>query len=65
MDVPHLLAKKLNYALQESKKKKVKFSFLGTLQKIIDLYPPNVYKIPLKTYIRISNMKKTIEEVLE
>lgn len=35
---PHMLAKILNYALQESKIKKVRFNFPGTLQKTIDLY---------------------------
>ena len=39
--VPHLLAKKLHFALQERKMKRVKFSYAGTLQKIIDLYRPN------------------------
>ena len=41
IDVPHLLAKKLHFALQESKMKRVKFSYPGTLQTIIDLYRPN------------------------
>ena len=40
IDVPHLMAKKLHYALQETQMKGVKFSSLGTLQKIIDLYKP-------------------------
>jgi hypothetical protein len=31
VDVHHLLAKKLHHALEESKKKKIKFSFSGTL----------------------------------
>ena len=37
VDIPYLLAKKLHSALQESQLRKVKFSFPGTLQKIIDL----------------------------
>jgi hypothetical protein len=65
IDVPHLLAKKLHHALEESKKKKIKFSFPGTLQKIIDLYQPSDQTSPLKTYIRRSKKKKPIEEVLE
>ena len=36
-NIPYLLAKKLHSALQESQLRKVKFSFSGTLQKIIDL----------------------------
>ena len=40
-DVPHLLAKKLHFALHESKMKRVKFNYPGTSQKIIDLYRPN------------------------
>ena len=36
-DVPHLLARKLHFALQDSKMKRVKFNYPGTLQKIIDL----------------------------
>jgi hypothetical protein len=39
--VPHLLAKKMHFALQESKMKRVKFSYPSTLQKMIDLYRPN------------------------
>ena len=31
IDVPHLLARKLHYALQDSKMKRVKFSYPGTL----------------------------------
>ena len=37
IDVPHLLARKLHFALQDSKMKKVRFSYPATLQKIIDL----------------------------
>ena len=37
VDIPYLLAKKIHSALQESQLRKVKFSFLGTLQKIIYL----------------------------
>jgi hypothetical protein len=64
IDVPHLLAKKLHYALKESKKKNIKFSFPSTLQKIIDLYRPNVQTNPLKTYIRRSKMKKPLRKYL-
>ena len=38
IDVPHLLARKLHYALQDSKMKRVKFNYPSTLQKIIDLF---------------------------
>ena len=41
VDIPYLLAKKLHSALQESQLRKVKFSFPGTLQKIIDLCRPH------------------------
>jgi hypothetical protein len=51
--------------LKKVKKKKIKFSFLGTLQKIIDLYRPSDQTSPLKTYIRRSKTKKPIEEVPE
>ena len=37
IDIPYLLSKKLHSALQEIQLRKVKFSFLGTLQKVIDL----------------------------
>ena len=37
IDVPHLLARKLHSALQDSKMKRVKFSYPDTLQTIIDL----------------------------
>ena len=37
INVCHLLDRKLHSALQDSKMKRVKFSYLGTLQKIIDL----------------------------
>ena len=37
IDVPHLLARKLHSTLQDSKMKRVKFSYPRTLQKIIDL----------------------------
>jgi hypothetical protein len=50
--VPHLLDKKLHYSLEESKKKNIKFSFPGTLQKIIDLYRLGDQTSPLRTYIR-------------
>ena len=42
IDVPHLLARKLHSVLQDSKMKRVKFSYPGTLQKIIDLCRPSV-----------------------
>lgn len=42
IDIPHLLAKKSNFALQESEMKRVKFNYLGMLQKIIHLYRPSV-----------------------
>ena len=41
VDIPYLLAKKLQSALQESQLRKIKFSFLATLQKIIDLCRPH------------------------
>ena len=47
VDIPYLLAKKLHYALQESQLRKVKFSFLGTLQKIIDLCQPHATEIEI------------------
>jgi hypothetical protein len=50
--VPHLLDKKLHYSLEESKKKNIKFSFPGTLQKNIDLYRLGDQTSPLRTYIR-------------
>ena len=53
IDVPHLLARKLHSALQDSKMKKVKFSYSGTLQKIIDLCRPSVFgSNSIRTYIR-------------
>ena len=65
IDVPHLLAKKMHFALQESKMKKVKFSYPGTLQKIVDLYrPSNVKGSRFKnTYLRRSNLDKINKEV--
>ena len=44
VDIPYLLVKKLHSALQESQLRKVKFSFLGTLQKIINLCQPHATK---------------------
>ena len=41
VDIPYLLVKKIHFALQESQLRKVKFSFLSTLQKIIDLCRPH------------------------
>ena len=40
-DVPHLLEKKLHFALHERKMKRAKFSYPGTLQNIIELYRPS------------------------
>ena len=37
IDIPYLLAKEIHSALEVSQLRNVKFSFLGTLQKIIDL----------------------------
>ena len=47
VDIPNLLSKKLHSALQERQLRKVKFSFPGTLQKIIDLCRPHA----IETYI--------------
>ena len=57
---PHLLQKKLHFALQESKMKRVKFSYPGTLQKIIDLYRPSTIEgsIFKNTYIKRSKLGK-------
>ena len=53
IDVPHLLARKLHSALQDSKMKRVKFNYLGTLQEIIDLFRPSVVgSNSIRTYIR-------------
>ena len=53
IDVPHLLARKLHFALQDSKMKRFKFSYPGTLQKIIDLCRPSVVgSKSIRTYIR-------------
>jgi len=52
IDVLRLLAKKIYHALEESKKMKIKFSFLGTLYKIIDLYRHGDQTSCLKTYNR-------------
>ena len=41
IDIPYILAKKIHSALQESQLRKVKFSFSGTPQKIIDLCSPH------------------------
>ena len=40
IDIPYLLGNKICCTMQESQLKKVKFSFLDTLQKIIDLCRP-------------------------
>ena len=47
VDIPYILAKKIQSALQESQLRKVKFSFSGTLQKIIDLCRPHATKIEI------------------
>ena len=47
VDIPYLMAKKLHSALQESQLRKVKFSFPGTLQKIIDLCRPHATEIEI------------------
>ena len=53
IDVPHLLARKLHFAFQDSQMKRVNFSYPGTLQKIIDLCRPSVVgSISITTYIR-------------
>ena len=41
VDIPYLMGRKILCALQESQLKKVKFSFPGTLQKIIYLCSPH------------------------
>ena len=60
IDVPHLLEKKMHFALQESKMKRVKFSYPDTLQKIIDLYRPNTVEgsIFKNTYIKRPKLDK-------
>ena len=60
IDVPHLLAKKMLFALQESKMKRVKFSYPGTLQNIIDLYRPSTVEGRRfkNTYIKRSKLDK-------
>ena len=53
IDVPHLLARKLHSTLQDSKMKRIKLSYLDTLQKIIDLCQPSVVgSNSIRTYIR-------------
>ena len=47
VDIPYLLDKKLHSALQESQLRKVKFSFPGILQKIIDLCQPHATEIEI------------------
>ena len=65
INVPHLLAKKLHFALQERKLKRVKFSYLDTVQKIIDLYRPNTVEGSRfkNTYIKRSKLDKINQEV--
>ena len=45
--IPYLMSKKLHSALQENQLRKVKFSLLGTLQKIIDLCRPHATEIEI------------------
>ena len=45
--IPYILARKLHSALQESQSRKVKFSFMGTLQKLIDLCRPHAIEIEI------------------
>ena len=65
MDVPHLLVKKLHFLLQERKMKRVKFSYPGTLQKIIDLYRPRTVEGSRfkNTYIKRPKLDKINQEV--
>ena len=65
IDVPHLLEKKLHFSLQERKMKRVKFSYPGTLQKIIDLYRPSTVEGSRfkNTYIKRSKLDKINQEV--
>ena len=64
IDVPHLLARKLHSALQDSKMKRVKFSYLGTLQNIIDLCRPSVVgSNSIRTYIRNPKEQQKNEEL--
>ena len=52
--IPYILDKKIHSTLQESQLRKVKFSFSGTLQKIIDLCRPHA----TETDIGDINVKK-------
>ena len=63
--VPHLLEKKMHFALQESKMKRVKFGYPGTLQTIIDLYRPNTVEGSKfkNTYIKRLKLDKINQEV--
>lgn len=63
--VIHWVEDETIYVMQESKRKIIDFSFLGTLQKIIDLYQPSVQTRPPETHTRKQKMKKTIKEILE
>ena len=56
IDNPYLLDKKLHSTLQESQLRKVKFSFPGTLQKIIDLCRPHA----IETYTGDINQHENI-----
>ena len=64
IDVPHLLARKFHSALQDSKMKRVKFSYSGTLQKIIHLCRPYVVgSNSIRTYIRKPKEQQKNEEL--
>ena len=52
IDVPHLLARKLHSALQDSRMKRVKFGYPGTLQKICYLCRTSVGSNSMRRYIR-------------
>ena len=64
IDVPHLSARKLYSALQDSKMKRVKFSYSSTLQKNIDLCRPSVVESnSIRTYIRKPKEQQKNEEL--
>ena len=64
IDVPHLFARKLHSTLQDSKMKRVKFSYPDTLQKIIDLCRPSVVgSKSIRTYIRKPKEQQKNEEL--
>ena len=64
IDAPHLLEKKFHFSLQESKMKRVKFSYPSTLQKIMVLYRPNTVEgsIFKNTYIKRLKLKEINQE---